>query len=75
MGINLTMTCCEKWNEEAGRLRATVGVGLYPDSSRPAGQIEHDGKAWNVNGCCGGGCYVLQNIKFCPFCGVAVPVE
>ena len=24
---------------------------------------------WHVNGCCHGGCFVLQNIKFCPFCG------
>lgn len=25
--------------------------------------------AWNVKGCCNGGCYVLSDIKFCPFCG------
>lgn len=24
---------------------------------------------WHLNGCCGGGCYVLENVKFCPFCG------
>jgi len=22
-----------------------------------------------IDGCCGGGCYTIQNIKFCPFCG------
>lgn len=34
------------------------------------GQIEknNDG-SWGVNGCCGGGCYVLYPICFCPFCG------
>ena len=24
---------------------------------------------WCLNGCCGGGCYVLIDMKFCPFCG------
>ena len=23
-----------------------------------------------IYGCCGGGCYVINGIKFCPFCGV-----
>ena len=32
-------------------------------------QINHYGKKWNVFGCCGGQCYVLSDIKFCPFCG------
>lgn len=22
-----------------------------------------------INGCCGGGCYVITGIKYCPFCG------
>jgi hypothetical protein len=22
-----------------------------------------------INGCCGGGCFVIHGIKFCPFCG------
>ncbi len=66
------MACCERWKEEVGRLLAPVGGGLY-GGALPTGQIEHDGEAWNVNGCCGGGCYVLQDIKFCPFCGAAVP--
>jgi hypothetical protein len=28
---------------------------------------------WNVNGCCGGGCFVVTGMKFCPFCGSALP--
>ena len=24
---------------------------------------------WHLNGCCGGGCYVLADIRYCPFCG------
>lgn len=32
-------------------------------------------EGWNVPGCCGGGCYVLMNIKHCPFCGKELPKE
>lgn len=33
-------------------------------------QIEHGSNGeWCVNGCCGGGCYVLTDIRFCPYCG------
>lgn len=41
-----------------------------------ANQIERCdyGSSWNVHGCCGGGCYVLTEIKFCPFCGARLPV-
>jgi xanthine/CO dehydrogenase XdhC/CoxF family maturation factor len=31
--------------------------------------IVHEDKQWNVPGCCGGGCNVLFDLKFCPFCG------
>lgn len=31
--------------------------------------IEYDDGRYSVNGCCGGGCYVMSNIKFCPHCG------
>ncbi len=39
-----------------------------------SGQIELDEKekAIDVNGCCGGGCYVLSSLKFCPFCGAKI---
>ncbi len=26
-------------------------------------------KLWAVNGCCSGGCYVVIEMKFCPYCG------
>jgi hypothetical protein len=42
---------------------------LYPKAMRPSAQIEWAEGGWHVNGCCGGGCFVLTNIKFCPFCG------
>lgn len=28
-----------------------------------------DGETWNINGCCGGGCYVVTMMRFCPYCG------
>lgn len=28
----------------------------------------HQG-SWALNGCCGGGCFVMTGINFCPFCG------
>ena len=67
--------CCEKFAEQAA-LKALAGGGFaYPASSRPKGQIEHSLKdrVWNVNGCCGGGCYVITDLIFCPWCGSRLP--
>jgi len=67
--------CCEALAKEVGEHKAFAGGGsAYPAALHPTGQIEQaeDG-SWNVNGCCGGGCYVLSKIKFCPFCGTALP--
>jgi hypothetical protein len=67
--------CCEELAEEVGEHKAFAGGGfMYPPGMQPTGQIEQaeDG-SWNVNGCCGGGCYVLNEIKFCPFCGTKLP--
>ena len=63
--------CCEAFAKEAKSAQAAAGGGfLYPPEMAPTGQIEQsDDLTWNVNGCCGGGCYVLTGIKFCPFCG------
>ena len=47
--------CCEKFEEEAGREQA-----FEPDQ---------DGETWNINGCCGGGCFVVTEMRFCPYCG------
>jgi hypothetical protein len=35
----------------------------------PQFERDEDGKTWNVNGCCGGGCFVVMGMKFCPYCG------
>jgi len=34
-------------------------------------EITVDPAGFNVHGCCGG-CYVLVDLKFCPWCGAAV---
>ena len=31
-------------------------------------------KTYAIEGCCGGGCYVIHSIKFCPFCGEKLKV-
>lgn len=66
--------CCERFAKEAGELQAPVGGGMqYPSGMRPNAQFEmkYDG-VWAINGCCGGGCYVVDEMKFCPFCGSAL---
>ena len=30
---------------------------------------DHLEDGWAINGCCGGGCYTIDHIIFCPFCG------
>ena len=30
-----------------------------------------DEKGYNINGCCGG-CYIITELKYCPFCGEKV---
>jgi hypothetical protein len=65
--------CCEAFDKEAGEYQAPVGGGLYPPSMKPSAQFERDDDGtWNINGCCGGGCYVVTAMKFCPFCGADV---
>jgi hypothetical protein len=66
--------CCEKFAEEAGRAQASVGAGLYPPEIAPCAQFvpDADGETWNVYGCCGGGCYVITQMRFCPFCGTGL---
>ena len=34
---------------------------------------EYVDDGWAVPGCCGGGCYILQEVKYCPFCGKGLP--
>lgn len=63
--------CCDRFAHEAGHLQALAGGGFaYPPGMRPSAQFQRDSDGtWNVNGCCGGGCYVITEMRFCPFCG------
>ncbi|WP_155904939.1 hypothetical protein [Methylopila sp. M107] len=65
--------CCKQFGQEIGRYRAPAGGGFYPSTMAPDAQIEPDSDGtWNVNGCCGGGCFVLTGMRFCPFCGEGI---
>lgn len=73
----MSRLCCEALEKEVIELRPPTGGGLlYPKSMRPKGQIEQmeDG-SWAINGCCGGGCFVITDMKHCPFCGIKLPTE
>lgn len=63
--------CCKEFAEHAGHLTELAGGGgMYPVSMRPDAQFEpNEDGSWRVNGCCGGGCAVVSEMKFCPFCG------
>lgn len=63
--------CCAEFAEQAQAIQAPAGGGfLYPSSMRPDAQFEKDGEGnWNIYGCCGGGCFVVVGMKFCPYCG------
>lgn len=67
--------CCDRFKKECNEIQALMGGGYaYPKEMNPTSQIifsdNGEGKkTWNVNGCCGGGCYVLIDLKFCPWCG------
>jgi hypothetical protein len=67
--------CCKEFAEQAGQIQAPAGAGgLYPASMRPNAQFEPSklGETWNINGCCGGGCFVVTEMRFCPYCGSAL---
>jgi len=68
--------CCDRFAAEAGAHKAFAGGGfMYPDLMRPSAQFHRDDDgSWNVNGCCGGGCYVVTDMRFCPFCGASLTV-
>lgn len=71
MAEQLIEVCCAEFAKQA-ELQAFVGGGsLYPQSAHPVAQIEPSEETglWDVNGCCGGGCFVLNNLKYCPWCG------
>jgi len=63
--------CCDEFKEQATNLQAIAGgISLYPKSAWPKAQFECGEKgSWNVSGCCGGGCFVITGMKYCPYCG------
>lgn len=61
--------CCEAFAKQAKELQAPAGGGIYPPEWRPLAQFEQNNGTWHINGCCGGGCYVVTNMRFCPYCG------
>lgn len=70
--------CCKKFEEQAGNLQAVAGGGfLLPTEALPMAQFQPaiDGKTWNINGCCGGGCFVVTKMEYCPYCGNKLKCE
>lgn len=59
--------CCDKFSKK---------VQIYdPSESSISGSFEQDSSGeWNINGCCGS-CYVVKNMKYCPFCGTELKVH
>lgn len=39
----------------------------FEDNVSERVEVSIDGVA--IEGCCGGGCFVIYEMKFCPFCG------
>lgn len=64
------MSCCEKWTEATGSVISVGPAAIAYGGSTISAQVEkqEDGK-FSVNGCCGGQCYVLTDIAYCPWCG------
>ena len=60
--------CCDMFEYKATNYDGRP-ESLYP-RPRPKGQFEKDSDGdWCINGCCGGGCFVVSAMKYCPFCG------
>jgi hypothetical protein len=53
------LVCCDKMKYEVDRLQI---------------EICNEYGGLGVNGCCGGGCYVLTCLVYCPWCATKVRV-
>lgn len=70
----MTEVCCEKFKEASGEMQSVSPLAMaYPERAEAQIIYDEEDKTWNVTGCCGGNCYVLTEIKFCPFCGAPLP--
>ncbi len=69
--------CCERFRAVVEGRKSTspiaaayAAAGLCPNDN---GQVTQDEDGtWSVYGCCGSQCYVLSEMRFCPFCGKAI---
>ena len=54
--------------EECKHLK--VGRRYQNNSDNISEEVELLDDGYAINGCCGGGCFVITGIKYCPFCGI-----
>lgn len=50
--------CCEKFAAKVERFQFEDVAPLTEEEA-----------PWAINGCCGGGCYVVTGMRYCPYCG------
>lgn len=66
--------CCESFAKllgtSGGKSPLAVGYAGQFGSTRQV-DLEADG-TYNIAGCCGGGCYVVEDARFCMFCGAEI---
>jgi hypothetical protein len=74
-----TKFCCDAF---AAHVKARTSTSAFAIAYAAAGMAVGDGQivqdtdgSWATLGCCGGGCSVLDGMKFCPFCGGKLPTE
>lgn len=60
MNVNELAHCCKEFEDSS----------TYNDEVFEPPIEYSDG--WQINGCCGH-CYVVTDIKYCPFCGTKLP--
>lgn len=62
--------CCPSFKEMATGI-SSVGPAALASPTRNVSQFEYceSDQSWAINGCCGGQCFVVTGMKFCPFCG------
>lgn len=59
--------CCEEWARAVGEV---LSYQPYSAFRKPTAQIMRNAEGtYDVAGCCGGGCNVLDGLRFCPWCG------
>ena len=73
--------CCDEFAEMATE-EVVPGLGEPGTMDHAATTLHYpaqfkklDDGTWVVNGCCGGGCYVVVGMRFCPFCGSRLTAE